>query len=1449
MKILFVVLVIMPLIYGDNFPCSKLTNRTIGKHWNLIDTFLINYSSRLPPNSDVVLGDYFPTVQPWFNCIRNDSNDLYVTLENLKALYWDYATENITWNHRQRLNVVVNGYPYSITVTTTRNFNSAEGAIICICKGSPPTTTTESSLTCNWGSECRLNHKFPICPSNSEANCGNMLYGLQWSADAVVAYLHGASYRISFENQWSGTVTLGDMRATTSQTAGTLVDLWWFNPVYDVSYYRVNNKNGTTVVSNCTDQCASYVANVFVTQPGGFIPSDFSFNNWFLLTNSSTLVSGKLVTKQPLLVNCLWPVPSFEEAASTFCFEGADFDQCNGAVLNNTVDVIRFNLNFTTNVQSGKGATVFSLNTTGGVTLEISCYNDTVSDSSFSTYGEIPFGVTDGPRYCYVLYNGTALKYLGTLPPSVKEIVISKWGHFYINGYNFFSTFPIDCISFNLTTGDSDVFWTIAYTSYTEALVQVENTAITKVTYCNSYVNNIKCSQLTANLNNGFYPVSSSEVGLVNKSVVLLPSFYTHTIVNITIDLGMKRSGYGQPIASPLSNITLPMQDNNTDVYCIRSDQFSVCVLSTCKSALWDNVFKRNCTDVLEATAVIKTGTCPFSFDKLNNYLTFNKLCFSLSPVGANCKFDVVARTRTNDQVVRSLYVIYEEGDNIVGVPSDNSGLHDLSVLHLDSCTDYNIYGRTGVGIIRQTNRTLLSGLYYTSLSGDLLGFKNVSDGVIYSVTPCDVSAQAAVIDGTVVGAITSINSELLGLTHWTTTPNFYYYSIYNYTNDRIRGTAIDSNDVDCEPVITYSNIGVCKNGALVFINVTHSDGDVQPISTGNVTIPTNFTISVQVEYIQVYTTPVSIDCSRYVCNGNPRCNKLLTQYVSACQTIEQALAMGARLENMEVDSMLFVSENALKLASVEAFNSSEALDPIYKDWPNIGGSWLEGLKYILPSDNSKRQYRSAIEDLLFSKVVTSGLGTVDEDYKRCTGGYDIADLVCAQYYNGIMVLPGVANADKMTMYTASLAGGITLGALGGGAVAIPFALAVQARLNYVALQTDVLNKNQQILASAFNQAIGNITQSFGKVNDAIHQTSRGLATVAKALAKVQDVVNTQGQALSHLTVQLQNNFQAISSSISDIYNRLDELSADAQVDRLITGRLTALNAFVSQTLTRQAEVRASRQLAKDKVNECVRSQSQRFGFCGNGTHLFSLANAAPNGMIFFHTVLLPTAYETVTAWAGICALDGDRTFGLVVKDVQLTLFRNLDDKFYLTPRTMYQPRVATSSDFVQIEGCDVLFVNATVSDLPSIIPDYIDINQTVQDILENFRPNWTVPDLTFDIFNATYLNLTVEIDDLEFRSEKLHNTTVELAILIGNINNTLVNLEWLNRIETYVKWPWYVWLLIGLVVIFCIPLLLFCCCSTGCCGCIGCLGSCCHSICSRRQFENYEPIEKVHVH
>nr|QQA04975.1 spike protein [Canine coronavirus] len=1429
-------------------------------------------SWHIPPDTDTIIGGYLPYCGGtlncgWFNIVgsQRSHQNAFTRLRyfdssqedipNVHGVYFDvreYSSDNNIWDPQEQvgLAIVIHGSShYDLFMYLADNVVAGSPSVsVKIChwtSGSINDTrwyaNNSAGLDQGTTQDCVFNKLFSLDTKLTTTD----FYGFQWTGDFVTIYLGGTTTRVWVDNTWD------KVQVRLSSHWNSLTYGYYVQLVNKTTYYIYNNTAGTSTsrlqLTECRDStgyCAGYSKNVFKPSPQGYIPEDFSFNNWFVLTNKSSVLEGSFLSNQPLLVKCVIPVPAFEAASQQFCFNNG---YCGDVNLNGSVDVLRFNLNFTEDVVSNSGANMFTVNTTAGLELVISCYNQTMTRSLNILEDEafIPFGVNDKPTYCYVHINNTAVKFIGSLPPSVREIAISKYGHFYINGYRYFSTFPINCVSFNLTAGGN--FWTVTYTSYTDVLLNVKDANIKRLTYCDSPVNGIKCSQLTPDLNNGFYPVSPRSVGFVKKSVVVLPSFIYHSELNVSVTLGVKKSGYGQPIISYKSNfsISYSVNDNETEQFCISTNQFSVSLQVDCRSGIWSDNFDNACDNALYAEASITGGTCPFSFDKINNYLGFEKLCFSTVPTGSDCYFEVLGKTHFSSNVIGNLYVTYTFGTSILGVPTAYSGLADTSQLYLDQCTDYSIYGHTGTGIIRQTNSSVLTGLYYTSLSGDLLGFKNVSTGEVYSVVPCELSAQAAIINNNIVGAMTTVNSPLLGLNNYIVTPSFYYYSIYGYNNSR--STSVE---VQCQPIITYSNIGVCDNGALVFVNITHADGDVQPISTGNVTIPTNFTISVQLEYLQVYTNPVSVDCARYVCNGNPRCNQLLTQYISACQTIEQALAMGARLENMEVDSMLFVSENALKLASVEAFNSTEHLDPIYKDWPNIGGSWLGGLKDILPSHNSnKRKFRSTIEDLLFDKVVTSGLGTVDEDYKRCTGGYDIADLVCAQYYNGIMVLPGVANDDKMTMYTASLAGGITLGALGGGAVAIPFAVAVQARLNYVALQTDVLNKNQQILANAFNQAIGNITQAFGKVNDAIHQTSKGLATVAKALAKVQDVVNTQGQALSHLTVQLQNNFQAISSSISDIYNRLDELSADAQVDRLITGRLTALNAFVSQTLTRQAEVRASRQLAKDKVNECVRSQSQRFGFCGNGTHLFSLANAAPNGMIFFHTVLLPTAYETVTAWSGICASDGDRTFGLVVKDVQLTLFRNFDEKFYLTPRTMYQPRVATSSDFVQIEGCDVLFVNATIIDLPSIIPDYIDINQTVQDILETYRPNWTVPELTLDIFNATYLNLTVEIDDLEFRSEKLHNTTVELAILIDNINNTLVNLEWLNRIETYVKWPWYVWLLIGLVVVFCIPLLLFCCCSTGCCGCIGCLGSCCHSICSRRQFENYEPIEKVHVH
>nr|URN46054.1 spike protein [Feline coronavirus] len=224
-----------------------------------------------------------------------------------------------------------------------------------------------------------------------------------------------------------------------------------------------------------------------------------------------------------------------------------------------------------------------------------------------------------------------------------------------------------------------------------------------------------------------------------------------------------------------------------------------------------------------------------------------------------------------------------------------------------------------------------------------------------------------------------------------------------------------------------------------------------------------------------------------------------------------------------------------------------------------------------------------------------------------------------------------------------------------------------------------------------------------------------------------------------------------------------------------------------SQTLTQYAEVKASRQLAMEKVNECVKSQSDRYGFCGNGTHLFSLVNSAPDGLLFFHTVLLPTEWEEVTAWSGICVND---TYAYVLKDFEYSIF-SYNGTYMVTPRNMFQPRKPQMSDFVQITSCEVTFLNTTYTTFQEIVIDYIDINKTIADMLEKYNPNYTTPelDLPLEIFNQTKLNLTAEIDQLEQRADNLTNIAHELQQYIDNLNKTLVDLEWLNRIETYVKW------------------------------------------------------------
>nr|ALD19708.1 S protein [Porcine epidemic diarrhea virus] len=1281
------------------------------------------------------------------------------------------------------------GYQLYLHKATNGNTNATARLRICqfpSTKTLGPTANNDVTT----GRNCLFNKAIPAHMSE------HSVVGITWDNDRVTVF-SDKIYHFYFKNDWSRV-------ATKCYNSGGCAMQY----VYEPTYYMLNvTSAGEDGISYqpCTANCIGYAANVFATEPNGHIPEGFSFNNWFLLSNDSTLAHGKVVSNQPLLVNCLLAIPKIYGLGQFFSFNQTMDGVCNGAAVQRAPEALRFNIN-DTSVILAEGSIV--LHTAFGTNLSFVCSNS--SNPHLATFA-IPLGATQVPYYCFLkvdTYNSTVYKFLAVLPPTVREIVITKYGDVYVNGFGYLHLGLLDAVTINFTghgtDGDVSGFWTIASTNFVDALIEVQGTAIQRILYCDDPVSQLKCSQVAFDLDDGFYPISSTNLLSHEQptSFVTLPSFNDHSFVNITVS-----AAFGGPSGANLiaSDTTI----NGFSSFCVDTRQFTI--------SLFYNV-----TNSYGYVSNSHDSNCPFTLQSVNDYLSFSKFCVSTSLLASACTIDLFGYPEFGSGVkFTSLYFQFTKGELITGTPKPLEGVKDVSFMTLDVCTKYTIYGFKGEGIITLTNSSFLAGVYYTSDSGQLLAFKNVTSGAVYSVTPCSFSEQAAYVDDDIVGVISSLSNSTFNSTR--ELPGFFYHS-----NDGSNCT---------EPVLVYSNIGVCKSGSIGYVSSQSGQVKIAPTVTGNISIPTNFSMSIRTEYLQLYNTPVSVDCATYVCNGNSRCKQLLTQYTAACKTIESALQLSARLESAEVNSMLTISEEALQLATISSFNG---------DGYNFTN--VLGVSVYDPASGRVVQKRSFIEDLLFNKVVTNGLGTVDEDYKRCSNGRSVADLVCAQYYSGVMVLPGVVDAEKLHMYSASLIGGMVLGGFT-AAAALPFSYAVQARLNYLALQTDVLQRNQQLLAESFNSAIGNITSAFESVKEAISQTSKGLNTVAHALTKVQEVVNSQGAALTQLTVQLQHNFQAISSSIDDIYSRLDILSADVQVDRLITGRLSALNAFVAQTLTKYTEVQASRKLAQQKVNECVKSQSQRYGFCGgDGEHIFSLVQAAPQGLLFLHTVLVPGDFVNVIAIAGLCVND---EIALTLREPGLVLFTHeLQDtatEYFVSSRRMYEPRKPTVGDFVQIESCVVTYVNLTRDQLPEVIPDYIDVNKTLDEILASL-PNRTGPSLSLDVFNATYLNLTGEIADLEQRSESLRNTTEVLQSLIYNINNTLVDLEWLNRVETYIKWPWWVWLIIFIVFIFVVSLLVFCCISTGCCGCCGCCGACFSGCCRGPRLQPYEAFEKVHV-
>nr|ULD45286.1 spike protein [Afronycteris nana bat alphacoronavirus/Bat77/Eswatini/2014] len=1332
----------------------------------------------LPANSTAYVAGYLPRPNNW-TCRAGQYNTV---VGGVRGVFIRYFSNGEKWTLGVGPKSVTAFGKYSLYVTQENNANVM---VVRICKWwqdrNPSIfigTTTSSDCLLNVRLAYRFDHK------------SYTVIGASWSGDSVTVhgleklyrvYVPGASDWNSARIYCKHVESCGHQIVTEPITANV-----------------TTNADGIVVNYTVCETCDGFPHHVFAVQEGGKIPDSFDFTNWFFLTNGSSPLDGRFVSSQPLVIQCLWPIPGLSSTAGLIYFNSSlnsNIDKrCNGYSGESFVaDHLRLAINSTSfTFQLG----VISLMSDGNA-FNFSCTNS--SDVANSRAIGVPFGKLYEPYYCFVTQGfdiSANRTFVGVMPSDVREIVVSKTGSVYINGYRVFGVGELTAININLTSLSGSDFWTVAFANEATVLVDIKETYITGVLYCDNPLNRLKCHHQRFYMDDGFYSAADPVVPEY-KSYVLLPEYSGHTKVVLQLNISFPHAC--AQCSPSWSNLTLNGASDGT-----------VCVATNRFTTYWEYTSDNTAYDI-----GVRSGKCPFAFNGLNNFIKFGSICFSLQNNGG-CELPINAINYVGIVYpIGVLYVSHSPGDSITGVPRDfvkSLGFLDSSVLHLNVCTEYNIYGVSGRGVINKANGTYKTGVTYTDASGSLIGFKNVTTGEVFSVIPCQTSMQYAVVSDAIVGIMSADPAAGASFNYTLETPMFYYSA---------------NTDRNCtDPVLNYASIGVCADGAIGKVpqRVVQTP-PATPITTGNLTIPLNYTVSIQAEYIQVSMRSVVVDCATYVCNGNFRCLQLLRQYVTACTSVENALALNARLESQEVSDMLSYDPVAYQ-ASLELDTSQ------FQNDFNISS--------VLPAGDNRGSF---IEDLLFDKVITNGLGTVEADYKKCIEEKGAAaDVLCRQYYNGISVLPTLSTPTTIGLYSASLMGGMVLGSFGFG-VAAPFSIAVFSKLNYIALQTDFIQENQKLISTAFNNAMGNITRAFTDVNNALQQTSDAIKTVAVALNKVQDAVNTQGEALEKLTAQLSLNFDAISSSIEDIYNRLDALAADAQVDRLINGRLTALSTFVSSQLIRYSEVRASRTLAQQKVNECVKSQSSRFGFCGNGTHLFSMVTGAPDGLMFLHTVLLPTAYQEVAAWAGLCV--GDKAY--VVRDVKEVLFK-LNDKFYITARSMYQPRVPQVSDFVQIQSCSITYLNLTTDDFSSVVPDYVDVNKTLEDFAASL-PNYTQPDFNLNQYNHTLLDLSQQIILLENKSAELIAISERLQGHIDSINNTLIDLEWLDRVETYIKWPWYVWLAIAVVFVLLLGLMLWCCIATGCCGCCSCVTASCAGCCDFRghKLQHYE-VEKVHI-
>nr|AAP92675.1 spike protein [Infectious bronchitis virus] len=901
----------------------------------------------------------------------------------------------------------------------------------------------------------------------------------------------------------------------------------------------------------------------------------------------------------------------------------------------------------------------------------------------------------------------------------------------------------------------------------------------------------LACQYNTGNFSDGFYPFTNSS--LVKEKFIV----YRESSVNTTLTL---------------TNFTFTNQSNAPP----NSGSVQTFVLyqtQTAQSGYYNfnlsflNSFVYKASDFMYGSY---HPACHFRPETINSGLWFNSLSVSLTygPLQGGCKQSVFSGRTTccyaysydGPRACKGVYSgelrkDFECGLLVYVTKSDGSRIqtrseplvltqHNYNNITLDKCVEYNIYGREGH--LRITNVTDSAGNFNYLADGGLaiLDASGAIDIFVvhgtyglnyYKVNPCDdVNKQFVVSGSNIVGILTSKNE-----TGSEQVENQFYVKL---TNSSRRTRRSSSRNVTSCPYVSYGRFCIEPDGSLKIIVPEELEHFVAPLLnvTEHVLIPTGFNLTVTDEYIQTRMDKVQINCLQYICGNSLECRKLFQQYGPVCDNILSVVNSVSQKEDMEL-------LNFYSSTKPSGYNS-----PVFNNLTT--GEFNISLVLTQPSSPSGRSF---VEDLLFTSVETVGLPT-DAEYKKCTAGPlgALKDLVCAREYNGLLMLPPIITADMQTMYTASLVASMAFGGIT-AAGAIPFATQIQARINHLGITQSLLLKNQEKIAASFNKAI-------------VHM-QEGFRSTSLALQQIQDVVNKQSAIPAEALVALNKNFGAISSVMQDIYQQLDAIQADAQVDRLITGRLSSLSVLAAAKQSEYLKVSQQRELATQKINECVKSQSTRYSFCGNGRHVLTIPQNAPNGIVFIHFTYTPESFVNVTAIVGFCVNPTNASQYAIVPANGRGIFISVNGTYYITARDMYMPRNITSGDIVTLTSCQANYVSVN----KTVVTTFVDNDDF--DFDDELSKWWNdtkheLPD--FDYFNYTVpiLNISSEIDRIQG--------------VIQGLNDSLIDLETLSILKTYIKWPWYVWLAIGFAVIIFILILGWVFFMTGCCGCCcGCFG------------------------